>query len=77
VKRLFYVAFGATAGVIVVRRASAAAAKWTPEGLATQATGIGGRLSEWWEIVQEAAAAREAELREALGIDDGREHPAA
>jgi hypothetical protein len=76
-RRLFYVAFGATAGVIVVRRVTQAAAKWTPEGIAGQATGAGGRLAEWWAIVQESAAARELELREALGIDDGREHPAA
>jgi len=74
VRRLFYVAFGATAGVLVVRRVTQAAHKWTPEGLAGQATGVGGRLSEWWAIVQESAAARELELREALGID---EHPAA
>ncbi|MBV9871798.1 MAG: hypothetical protein JO214_14355 [Frankiaceae bacterium] len=73
-RRLFYVAFGATAGVLVVRRVTQAAHKWTPEGLAGQATGVGGRLSEWWAIVQESAAARELELREALGID---EHPAA
>jgi hypothetical protein len=77
VRRLFYVAFGATAGVLVVRRVSQAAQKWTPEGLAGQATGMGGRLSEWWAIVQESAAARELELREALGIDDTYEHPAA
>jgi hypothetical protein len=70
VKRLFYVAFGATAGVLVVRRVTQAAHKWTPEGLAGQATGIGGRVAEWWAIVQESAAARELELREALGIDD-------
>jgi hypothetical protein len=74
VRRLFYVAFGATAGVIVVRRVTQAAQKWTPEGLAGQAGGMGGRLAEWWSIVQESAAARELELREALGID---EHPAA
>ena len=76
-RRLFYVAFGATVGVIVVRRVSDAAAKWTPEGIAAQAGGVGGRLSDWWAIVQESAAARERELREALGIDDEREHPAA
>lgn len=76
-RRLFYIAFGATVGVIVVRRVSDAAAKWTPEGIAAQAGGVGGRLSDWWAIVQESAAARERELREALGIDDEREHPAA
>ena len=74
---MFYIAFGAAAGVLVVRRVSQAAAKWTPEGLATQAGGAGGRLAEWWATVQEYAAAREHELREALGIDGGSEHPAA
>jgi hypothetical protein len=76
-RRLFYVAFGATVGILVVRRVSQVAAKWTPEGIATQAGGIGGRVSEWWAIVQDASASRERELREALGIDDEREHPAA
>jgi hypothetical protein len=37
---------------------------------------MGGRLAEWWAIVQASAAAREVELREALGIDDS-ESPAA
>jgi hypothetical protein len=77
VKRLFYVAFGASVGVLVVRRVTEAAAQWTPQGLATQAGGVGARLSQWWAIVQEGAAAREVELREALGIDGDREHPAA
>jgi hypothetical protein len=76
-RRLFYIAFGATVGVIVVRRVSNAAAKWTPEGIATQAGGAQARLGEWWEIVKDAAAARERELREALGIDDETEHHAA
>jgi hypothetical protein len=77
VRRLFYVAFGATVGVLAVRRVSQAAQKWTPEGLAGQASGMGGRLTEWWSIVQESAAEREVELRQALGIDDQPEHPAA
>lgn len=76
-RRLFYVAFGATVGIIVVRRVTKAASKWTPEGIAGQAGDAGARLTQWWEIVKESAAARELELREALGIDDEREHPAA
>jgi hypothetical protein len=76
-RRLFSVAFGATVGVIVVRRVTNAAAKWTPEGIAAQAGGARGQLAEWWEIVKASAAARELELREALGIDDETEHPAA
>ena len=45
--------------------------------MAGQAGDVGARLTQWWEIVKESAAARELELREALGIDDEREHPAA
>jgi hypothetical protein len=69
-RRLFYVAFGATAGVLVVRRVSKAANKWTPEGIAAQAGGAGERIAEWWAEVKVLAAQREAELREALGLDD-------
>jgi hypothetical protein len=69
-KRLFYVAAGATIGVLAVRKASQAAQRFTPKGMAQQAGGVGGRLAEWWEIVKDTAAVREAEIREALGIDD-------
>jgi hypothetical protein len=69
VRRLFYVAFGATVGVLVVRRVSTAAAKWTPEGLAVQATGVGDRVTQWWALVQQGATERETELRAALGLD--------
>jgi hypothetical protein len=68
-RRMFYVAFGATVGVLVVRRVSSAAAKWTPEGLAVQAGGVGDRVTQWWALVQEGAAEREIELRESLGIE--------
>jgi hypothetical protein len=69
-RRLFYVAFGAAAGVLVVRRVSAAANKWTPEGLAAQAGGAGERIAAWWGEVQAFAAQREDELREALGLEE-------
>jgi hypothetical protein len=68
-RRLFYVAFGAAAGIVAVRRLSAAANKWTPEGLATQAGGVGERIVAWWAEVQSYAAQREHELRDALGLD--------
>lgn len=69
-KRLFYVALGATAGVLVVRRISRAAQKWSPEGLAGQAGGLGLRFQQFWAEVQDGAAEREAELRESLGLDN-------
>jgi hypothetical protein len=68
-RRLFYVAFGAAAGVVAVRRISAAANKWTPEGLAAQAGGAGERLALWWADVRTYAAQREEELRTALGLE--------
>ena len=70
-RRLFYVAFGAAAGVVAVRRISAVANKWTPEGLAAQAGGAGERIAAWWAEVQVYAAQREEELREALGLESG------
>jgi hypothetical protein len=69
VRRLFYVALGATAGVLLVRRVTEAANKWTPEGIARQAGGMGDRVSVWWAEVQHHAAEREAELRDALGLN--------
>jgi hypothetical protein len=68
-RRLFYVALGATVGVIAVRRVSAVAQRWTPEGIAAQAGGVGERVSAWWGEVNRYAAQREEELREALGLD--------
>jgi hypothetical protein len=78
-RRVFYVALGATVGVLAVRKVSQAAQKWTPQGLADQAGGAGQRVAVWWEIVKDQAMIREAELREALGISDPRidDHPAA
>jgi hypothetical protein len=69
VRRVFYVALGATAGVLLVRRLTAAANRWTPEGIAAQAGGVGERVSAWWAEVQHHAAERETELRAALGLD--------
>jgi hypothetical protein len=70
VRRLFYVALGATAGVLIVRKVTAAANKWTPEGIAAQAGGASERFAAWWAEVQAFAAEREVELRQALGLDD-------
>ena len=69
-RRMFYIALGATAGVLIVRKVTAAANKWTPEGIAAQAGGAGERLSAWWAEVQHFAAEREIELRDSLGLND-------
>ena len=73
-RRMFYIALGATAGVLIVRKVTAVANKWTPEGIANQAGGAGQAIGAWWAEVQHFAAEREIELRESLGlgeIDEG------
>jgi hypothetical protein len=72
-KRLFWVALGATAGVIVVTKVSRTLRKFTPSGLADTATGlpgaIGGALQDFADDVRLAAAERELELYRVLGVD--------
>lgn len=72
-RRLFWVALGATVGVLVVRRLTRAANAWTPEGMAGRAGALGERVSEFWSDVSAAAAEREAQLRAALGGESGSE----
>jgi hypothetical protein len=67
---LFYVALGATAGVLLGRRITDVANKWTPEGIATQAGDGRDKVASWWADVQHFAAQREAELRDALGLNE-------
>jgi hypothetical protein len=72
-KRMFWVALGATVGVIVVTRASRTLRKFTPSGIADTATGlpgaIGGALQDFADDVRAAAAEREFELYRVLGVD--------
>lgn len=71
-KRLFWVALGATAGVLIVRKLTQAADNFTPDGAADRASramgGLGQALREFAEEVKVATAQRDAELRQALGI---------
>jgi len=68
-RRLFWVALGATAGVLVVRKVTKAAEAYTPAGMAQGLAGLGEGLKELAEAVREGMAEREDELRYALGID--------
>lgn len=72
-RRLFYVAMGATVGVLVVRRLTKVAEALTPEGMARGANGAVGRVSgavaDFLDEIRIGMAEREAELRVALGID--------
>lgn len=72
-KRVFWVALGATAGVLVVRKASKTLRKFTPSGIAEGASGlpgaIGGAFQDFADDVRSAAAEREFELYRVLGVD--------
>lgn len=82
-RRLFWVALGATAGVLVVRQLTKTARKLTPEGAADRAAGAVGGLTqavrEFADDVKAGMAERDVELRHALGIadDDAAADPAA
>jgi hypothetical protein len=75
VRRIFWVALGATVGVLVVRKVTKAAQSYTPEGMAKGLAGIGEGLREMAQVVKEAMDERDAELRLALGVDEGAMDP--
>ena len=74
-RRLFWVALGATVGVLVVRKVAKTVQAYSPSGLAEGLSGglsdLGEGLREMAEAVREGMAQRETELRYALGIDTG------
>jgi Family of unknown function (DUF6167) len=73
-KRLFWIALGATAGVLVARKLTQTARNLTPDGAADRVAGALGNLGqavrEFTEDVKAGMAERDQELREALGISD-------
>jgi Family of unknown function (DUF6167) len=69
-KRVFWIALGATAGVLVVRKLQKTAHAYTPAGLAESVQGVGDSLRYFAEEVRAGMAEREIELRDALGIDE-------
>jgi len=71
VRRLFWVALGAVAGVLLVRKITKAAEAYTPAGVARSASDLGEGLRELAHAVREGMAEREEELRIALGVDTG------
>ena len=72
-RRLFYIAFGAVAGVLAVRRATTAAQRYTPAGVQSRLSGalggFGEQAREFWAEVRIGMAERERELRTSLGLD--------
>lgn len=74
-RRLFWVAVGAAAGVYAVRKAQKTLHAYSPSGLAERATGVGAGLRGFADEVRDAMAQREAELREALGMQPAHDDP--
>ena len=70
-RRLFWVALGATAGVLAVRKVTRAAEAYTPAGVSRSLASLGDGLRELADAVREGMAEREGELRIALGVDAG------
>jgi hypothetical protein len=68
-RRLFWVAVGAAAGIYAVRKVQKTMHAYSPSGLAERAEGVGGSIRAFAEEVRAGMADREAELREALGMD--------
>ncbi len=63
---------GATVGVLVVRKITKTAQAFTPAGLADSAGGIGDSIRYFADQVRAGMVEREAELRDALGLDSER-----
>jgi hypothetical protein len=72
-RRLFYIALGATAGVLIVRKLTATAHKLSPagvqSGLAGALGGLGEAIRDFGAEVRAGMAEREDELRTGLGLD--------
>jgi hypothetical protein len=72
VRRLFWVAVGATAGVYAARRVSRAARAMSPDSAGARVAGALGDLAtavrDFTADVREGMSEREEELREVLGL---------
>lgn len=73
-RRLFWVAVGAAAGIYAVRKVQKTLHAYSPAGLADRAGGlghsIGDSLAGFVHEVRSAMAERESELRDALGLNE-------
>jgi len=78
-KRLFWAGFGVAVGVVLTRKATAAAAALTPTGalarLATGITTLGDAVREFGQDLRDAMWEREDALYAALELDDAGAEP--
>ena len=73
--KLFWIALGAAAGVLVVRKVGKAAQAYTPEGMAGSLANLGDAIRDFADAVRDGMSQREHELRVALGVDAGEIDP--
>ena len=73
-RRLFWVAVGAAAGIYAVRKVQKTMHAYSPAALADRAGGLGSSVGEslagFVHEVRSAMAEREDELRDALGLNE-------
>ena len=69
-RRLFWVAVGATAGVYAVRKVQKTLQAYSASGIAGRAGGLAESAKGFVAEVRVGMVEREAELREALGLDE-------
>lgn len=70
-KRLFWVALGATVGILVVRKLTKTVDQYSPEGIGRSLGNLAEAVRDAAEVVRESMDEREHELRVALGVDTG------
>ncbi|HET7414351.1 MAG TPA: hypothetical protein VFI97_01490 [Arthrobacter sp.] len=68
-KRLIWVGIGVTIGIIAVRKASEAKAKYGPEGINRKVGSMADSVAGFADALRQGMNEREADLRIALGID--------
>ena len=76
-RRVFWIALGATAGVLIVRKLDKTIEAYSPAGVGRSLVSVGDGLRELADVIREGMAERESELRIALGVDAGTLDPEA
>lgn len=77
VRRLFWIALGATVGILLFRKVNKTIDAYSPAGVGRSLSSVGDGLRELADVIREGMVEREAELRVALGVDAGTLSPEA
>jgi hypothetical protein len=68
---VFWVALGATVGILAVRKLARTVDQYSPAGVGRSLSNLADAVREAAHVVREGMAEREQELRAALGADAG------